>query len=165
MIALKVETKELMTKLLTTETFDNFLIVEGTITTASSFSIDGKINREFMNDLNCGDAEIIDDYRKWGELRKLSFELVKGKVLPVFFKVVLQLSEKNKESFLQSIGSPMKLEDVASLCMNISFDRKECKIVTGTSIKVFSLDKTLDREWDEMVKKFLTKNDIAFEEI
>lgn len=165
MIALKVETKDLMTKLLASETFDNFLLVESTITTANTFSIDGRINREFVEDLSTGEEAILDDYRKWGELRKLCFELVKGKVLPVFFKAVLQLSQKNKESFLQSIGNPLSPDDVAGLCMNISFDRKECKIVTGTSIKTFTLDKTVDREWDDMVKKFLVKNEIIFEEL
>lgn len=165
MIALKVETKELMGKLLTTEVFDNFLLVEGVITTASTFSIDGRINKEFLEDLNGSPLEMMDSFRRWGELKSLCFELIKGKVLPMYFKAVLQLSEKNKTSFLESIGSGIKPEDVAGLCMNITFDRKECRIVTGTSLKTFTLDKSLDKEWDEMVKKFLTKNEINYEEL
>jgi hypothetical protein len=47
--------------------------------------------------------------------------------------------------------------------LNIRYDGTHLTCVTGTSFKSFMMDKTLEREWDEMVKKFFLKKEIAFE--
>ena len=44
------------------------------------------------------------------------------------------------------------------------FDGKQLLCTTGTSLKIFTLDKQLDRVWDEMVRKFFRKNQVAFED-
>ncbi len=36
--------------------------------------------------------------------------------------------------------------------------------MTGTSVSIFTLDKTLDMEWDQAVRSFLKKNEIIFQE-
>ena len=172
MTALKItDVKAFMQKLLAADTFDNFLIYEAVVKTATTFTIDGRINEEFFdaNDVS-GESDgssriILEDLQKWGNVKAGCFELIKGKTLPLYFKVVLQLSRENTEKFLASIGSGFELEDIGGLYMNISFDRQELKVVTGSSLKVFSMDKSLDREWDDMVLRFLRKHEIQAEEI
>ena len=53
--------------------------------------------------------------------------------------------------------------DVQGLYLNIRYDGTHLTCVTGTSFKSFMMDKTLEREWDEMVKKFFLKKEIEFE--
>jgi hypothetical protein len=38
-------------------------------------------------------------------------------------------------------------------------------LTTGISYRIFSVDKSLDAEWDTLVKKFLARHQIAFEEL
>ena len=36
--------------------------------------------------------------------------------------------------------------------------------VTGTSLKVFTLDKKIEQEWDTTVKRFLKEKEVAYTE-
>ena len=53
---------------------------------------------------------------------------------------------------------------IATCISDIPFDGKQLLCTTGTSLKIFTLDKQLDRVWDEMVRKFFRKNQVAFED-
>ncbi len=44
--------------------------------------------------------------------------------------------------------------------LNIRYENGELYCVTGTSVNFFTLDKSLDEEWDEAVKQFFRKNGI-----
>ena len=48
MVALQIQDiKNFMSKLLLSQTFDNFLLVEGSITTFNTFRIDGRLHTAF----------------------------------------------------------------------------------------------------------------------
>ena len=53
----------------------------------------------------------------------------------------------------------MHAEDVQGLYLNIRYDGKHLSCITGTSFKTFTLDKSLEHAWDEMVQKFLKQID------
>ena len=53
-------------------------------------------------------------------------------------------------------------DQVGGLYINIQYENHEMICVTGTSMKQFTLDRTLENEWDENVKKFLKKNGVVF---
>lgn len=167
MIALSItDVKGFMKQLLTMESFDNFLVLEAVVATATTVTIDGRLNQEFLenSDSDQENTENAKDrLQTWGRVRPVCFELIKGKKLPLFFKVVLQLSGDNTSRFLNAINTSFSRNDVSGLYMNISFDRRELRIVTGTAVKSFSMDKSLEQEWDSMVKRFLTKNNIEFD--
>ena len=60
-------------------------------------------------------------------------------------------------------GSPGNLSGSGRrLYINIQYENHEMICVTGTSMKQFTLDRTLENEWDENVKKFLKKNGVVF---
>ena len=53
MLALKInDVKEFMNQLLIGETFDHFQLVEASITTFNTFSIDGTLKREFLTPIH-----------------------------------------------------------------------------------------------------------------
>ena len=90
--------------------------------------------------------------------------MIRGKRTPLNFKIVFQLSASNVEKLLMQSCVPLKAEDIDGLYLNCQFDGKQLLCTTGTSLKIFTLDKQLDRVWDEMIRKFFRKNQIAFEE-
>ena len=49
------------------------------------------------------------------------------------------------------------------MALNIRYDGSEVTLVTGISLKSFSLDKNADRIWDETMEKFLASREIGFE--
>lgn len=127
-----------MGKLLASDTFDDYLILEAVITKANTFTIDGRLNEEYLSDLENEGESPAGRLQTWGNVRSFCFELIKGKTLPVYMKVVLQKSREEADHYL-----------------NIVYDRKELKVVTGTSLRTFTLDKSMEREWDKSAEDLL----------
>lgn len=162
MISVKIEDiKSFTSKLFVGEVFDRFLIKEASISTYNTFTIDGTIksgyySQEEMEEQNIG------TYSSWSTLKPFCFSLIKGKRLPVSFRIILLMPEDGTERFLSArrIGFPK--EQVKGLYVNIRYEEEKLTCITGTSVSVFTLDKTLDEEWDEGFKGFLKKNEIPF---
>ena len=160
MILLSIsEVKEFMSKLLLSDTFDSFLFIEGEIVTFNTFSINGYLQKDFF------DKDMIPErnYSLWKELREYCFSLIRGKRTPLRFKFVFGLSEPNIEKLLRQQGLSFTPQDVQGLYLNISYDRHSLRCVTGTSMNLFTLDKSLEEAWDKMVQKFFVQKEISFE--
>ena len=65
---------------------------------------------------------------------------------------------------MKARGSGLLPDQVGGLYLNIQYENGEMYCITGTSLQVFTMDKSLEREWDESVRQFLKKHGIAFEE-
>lgn len=160
MILLSIpEVKEFMSKLLLSETFDTFLFVEGEIVTFNTFTMNGRLQKEFF------DKDMVPDrdYSLWKDLREYCFSLIRGKRTPLRFKFVFGLSEPNIEKLLKQQELSFTPQDVQGLYLNISYDGTSLKCVTGTSMNLFTMDKSLEAAWDKMVQKFFTQKEIGFE--
>ena len=59
---------------------------------------------------------------------------------------------------------PLEIENVFGCFLNFQYKDGKLLLTTGTSLKIFTMDKSLDRVFDEEVRQFLLKNEIAFEE-
>ncbi len=161
MIALKItETKNFMAKLLTSNVFDAFLLEECTITTFNTFHIDGHVNHDFYKE----ESENSLTLSLWGEMRPLCYQIIRGKNTPLNFKFVFHLSPSNTEKLLQQTQSSFTILDVHALVLSVRFDGSNIQCTTGTSLSLFSMDKSLEQSWDSMVKKFFTASSIPFEE-
>ena len=154
------DVKGFMGKLLASDTFDDYLILEAVITKANTFTIDGRLNEEYLADISEGDTSADEGagdsargarLQTWGNVRSICYELIKGKTLPVYMKVVLQLSDAAASEVIARSGAGLAPADVAGLYVNITYDRRELRCVTGTSLRTFTMDKSLEREWDETV--------------
>ena len=49
---------------------------------------------------------------------------------------------------------PVNPQDVSALFLNIYYENGALTVTTGTSLKVFTLDKTLEHLWDDTVEKY-----------
>ncbi|MCD7762644.1 MAG: DUF5721 family protein [Lachnospiraceae bacterium] len=152
-----------MKKLLTGDVFDTFLLSEASITTFASFQIDGTFHPEY---LSASEAEQLEaeasGYTLWRRVRPFFFDLMKGKNTPLKFRIVLRLAPHNVEKLITQNGVGISADQVDGLFLNIHFDGKTISCVSGTSIKVFTLDKTLEHAWDEMLEKFFRREQIPF---
>ena len=72
------------------------------------------------------------------------------------------LSQENTKGLAAQSTPAMHAEDVQGLYLNIRYDGKHLSCITGTSFKTFTLDKSLEHAWDEMVQKFLKQKKIEF---
>lgn len=164
MISLKIEAiKPFMNKLLLYPAFDSFHLVEGTITTYNTFHIDGRLqpgyySKEEQESLGLSGRR----FSRWQELRPFCLELIKGKRTPLSFRFTFQLSPENTEKLLTQTGSLFSPKDVNGLILNIRYDSTGLTCTTATSLTLFTMDKSLEHSWDQMVQKFLLKQDIAF---
>lgn len=158
--------KDFMNKFLRSEIFDHFLLQEAVITSAASYVVDGRINKEFYSENELEELGIKDyAFLPYAMLRGNFFDLIKGKKTPSSFKFVLLLSPENLKRTLSSIGSSFSENDITGVFLNIRYQNQLLTMTTGISYNIFSVDKTLDNEWDRLVKQFLKQHEIAFEEL
>lgn len=167
MIALQIlDVKEFTKHLFIGSVFHPFLLNEGTVTTSHTVTIDGTLRKNFYTEEEQAELKLGDrDFSTWEEVKALCFSIIKGKHTPLYFKFVFQLSRNDIEKFLVSAGVPMTADDVFGLFLNITFDGGQLVCTTGTSIRTFTLDKTLDNSWDLWVMSFLKSHGIATEKI
>ena len=165
MIALQIQDiKNFMSKLLLSQTFDNFLLVEGTITTYNTFRIDGRVHKDFFTEEEIEERGLSDrEFSLWKEVKPFCLELIKGKKTPLGFKFTFQLSKENTAKLLASSGiTSIQPENVSGLLINVRFDSNGLSCITATNLNLFTLDKSLEHAWDDMVKRFLRQQEISF---
>ncbi len=165
MTALQIQDiKNFMGKLLLSATFDNFLLVEGTITTYNTFHINGRLHKDFFTEEELSQKGMTArDFSLWKEVKPFCLELIKGKKTPRSFQFTFQLSKENTEKLLASSGivsfSP---ENISGLLLNIRYENNCLSCITATNLNLFTLDKTLEHAWDDMIKRFLKQQEISF---
>lgn len=164
MVAVKIlDVKDFMSKLLIGEVFDTFWMTELEILTSNQYKMNGHLNRSWYDQ---EELELLGtrEYVKWKEMKPFAFQIIKGNKTPQFLKVIFMYPKKGIVHFLEEIKSPFREEEVEGLFLNIRYENNGLTIITGTSISTFSMDKTLEKEWDEKIKGFLKSKEIAFEE-
>jgi hypothetical protein len=167
MISTKINNKKIfMSKLLASELFDDFMVEEAEITTFNTFHIDGKIHKDFYKD-NSGDLSDNNinskEYSDWRDLKSTCFDLIKGKHTPLSFKFIFYLSNNEKAKLLSKADAGID-ESQVKLGLNIRFFNGEILLTTGCAINIFTLDKTIEKAWDEYIPSFLASNGIDTEE-
>lgn len=140
--------------------FDAFLVREAEIVTFNRFSLDGRVRQGYYSDEELEEKRI-EEYSAWPVVKPVCYSLIKGKRLPESFRIVFMLSPGAKEAFLARCAAGMAPESVGGLYLNVSYENGEMHCVTGLSMNVFTLDKTLEREWDLEAGRFLKENGIA----
>lgn len=164
MVALKIEETKLFTKkLFIGETFDSMLVREAEIVTFNRFKIDGRVHQGYYS---ADEIELqkIGGFSAWRVLKPFCFSLIKGSKLPESFYLIFQLSPSAEEHFLKNRNLLHLAEQVNGLYINIRYEEQGITCITGMSVKQFTMDKTLDREWDESVKQFLKIQELVFQE-
>ena len=164
MISLQIkDVKAFMNKLLLQPVFDAFLVVEGSVVTYNTFHIDGHLQPDFYTKEEQEELGLSTRrFSRWQDLRPFCLELIKGKHTPLGFRFTFQLSPENTRKLLEQTESPFSLSDINGLILNIRYDNNGLFCTTGTSLSLFTLDKSLEQSWDQMVQKFLLRQEISF---
>ena len=152
--------KQFMNQLLATDSFDNFLLQEATIKTATLFTIDGRIHPEFFP---VEERESLPyEFQPWSEIKGLCFDLIKGKNTPLSFQFILYLKPEVTARLLEQSGIS-SASYVKAFALNIRFDGTGATLTTGTSYHTFVADKEADHVWDKTLLGFLDGRQIAYE--
>ena len=85
----------------------------------------------------------------------MCYFLIKGKRLPGSFKIVFKLAPEAVGNFLKNNGLPFTHDQVEGLYLNIRYEEQRLVCVTGTSVRMFTLDKTLEQQWDAAAEAFI----------
>ena len=167
MIALQfADIKDFMNKLLCTDLFDHFLLQEAVISTYVTHTIDGRLNPDFFSPEDAPyDLIRQTAISPFTLLRPVCLQLMKGNRTPLGFRFVFQLSPENQRRTIEKSGSSFRTEDITGMFLNLKYQDQKLTCTTGISYRIFSTDKTFDHEWDDLVRRFLKKNEIFFEEL
>lgn len=167
MIALQITSlKQFMNAFLASDTFDMFLLEQASISTYNTFDIDGRQNKAFYSSEEWEDPSIRPYiFTRWKDIRGLCFDLIKGKHTPCAFKFVLQLCPEYIEDILKNEDTLLKSDDIKALVLTMKYDGNRLLLVTGTSLKTFIPDKSIDLYWDNAVRRFLAAKSLSFEEL
>ena len=146
MIAINVISKnEFMNAIFIKDTFDYMLVSELELTTINTFSVDGRINKDFIKKNELEEPE--DDFISWGSIRHICFEIIKGKNAPLKFKITLKLPNSYIEKMLTSVDTNIEASQVLGMY-----------VITGTSLSIFTMDKSIDKFWDKQITTLLNQH-------
>ena len=158
--------KEFMHILLCTDTFDSFLLSEGSITTYMTYLLDGHSNVDFFSPEDEPYAKVSQNvYVPFSLVRPACFDLIKGKRTPLSFRFVFLLSGENQKRAIASVNSNFSTEDISGMYLNLKYQDQKLVCTMGISYRMFSMDRSLEQSWDDMIKSFFRKHHIAFEEM
>ena len=143
-----------MREFLTRGTFDQFLLVEGTLVTDLGWAFDGKRRDGFYS---AEEEEALGltglAFLPWGMVRPRVYGLIRGDHTPLSFRFVLELSP--------DVLPPEP--DVSARLLTLSFREGRLTATGGLSRQGFSLDRGPEEAWERWLFSFFQKAGIAFE--
>lgn len=158
MKSFKIQTMgKLMTSLLAREDFDSFLLESASITTFANYSIDGHMQKDFFED-----SEALSDFSSWSVFRPFCHEIIKGKRTPLSFSINLLLDNNLKSHLLSEYAGELSSNDIQSLNLFIRYDGNKLSLVSASSLKLFTLDKSIDQLWDKYIIRLLDNMGIDY---
>lgn len=156
MISLKInDVSNFMQNLLIQDTFDSFLLCDGEIHTSITLSINGRINKNFHTAEEL--ESINEDFATWKNLKHICFEIIKGKKVPTKMKLVFTMPVNSFPKIIEDSAVTLIPENIGGLHIHILYENNTVEIITGTSLNIFTMDKTLDKYWDNLMMSFLSK--------
>lgn len=164
MIALSIiDVKDFMNKFLIGEVFDRFFLVEASVTTFNTFTIDGRLQQDFFDtDTAAMHKSNSIEYSLWRDVKPYCFSVIRGRRTPLNFRIILQLSPKQTQQILNPSFPDGSVPD-CRFCLNLQYRNDSLLCTTGVSYTSFCLDKRPEHLWDEMIRKFLSGQHIAFQ--
>lgn len=156
MISIKInDINNFMQNILVQDTFDSFLISEGEISTSNTFTFNGSINKNFYDTNELGD--IYEDFIFWKQLKHICFEIIRGKKVPTHMKLIFALPKNSYRKIIGDSGMNISVDSIGGLYLHVLYENNQITVITGTSLNIFTMDKTLDKYWDNIMKNFLNK--------
>lgn len=158
------DVRAFMEKLFLKETFDGFQLMEAVIVTSNTFVIDGHIREDYYTKEEWEELPE-KQISRWSSLRPLCFQMIKGKKTPESMKLVFKMADGGVEKLLEQSGLPFQLKDIEGLFFNVRYENQKLQLTSGVSMKLFTMDKSLERFWEQRLESFLKQAEIAFEKM
>lgn len=114
-------------------------------------------------DSGAADSPVVQKKASWKELKPFCLSIIKGKKPPLSFKIVLELPRDEVALLIARSGMNIKETDVFGLFLNCQFQSGIITLISGSSLRIFTLDKSLDQAFDMMLRDFLTHQEIEYE--
>lgn len=157
--------KHFMNQLLLADTFDYFSVSEASVTTFVTFTVDGSLHPDFYDPDTAARLKAAGKSQvRWSGIKSWCYSVIRGKRTPVSFRFIFILPEDRTRALCEACGSPVEPENISGLFLNIQYNNASLTVTTGTSLKIFTLDKTLEHAFDDAARDFLLRHDIDFEE-
>lgn len=159
-----IDVKDFMNKLLLSELFDHFCLVEATITTYSTFSVDGHLQYDFFDtDTASMLREKSFTYSFWKDIKPFCYAVIRGKRSPLGFKIILQLPSQQTQKLLRNSGILSLDANTWNFYLNLQYKNNVLLCTTGVSSSSFIPDKRPQRIWEETLSRFFSENQILFQ--
>ena len=146
--------KAYLNGLFTEERYDSFYLYEARIKAGLDYYISGKKNSAYYADAEENSEDGETEYILWKEIKQTVLSLMKGDRLPISVKLIFMFHRDNIKRLCEMNNLPVNENEIGGLFMNLSYEQEKLTITTGTSLKVFTMDKTLEQLWDATVEKF-----------
>ena len=160
-----LDVKKFMNIMLCREAFDTLLLAEASITGGVSYVIDGHLTEDFYSEQELEEMGLAGERcTTYGRVRPICFEMIKGKRTPRSFQVVFLAGSRLVGRVLEREGISMRPEDVANLSLNVRYHEGELYVTCGCTLRLFSMDRTLENAWADRIGGFLKKQEIAAEQ-
>lgn len=157
MISLKVkDINNFMKKLLIADTFDHFLLCDSEIATACTIHFNGRMNQKFFNKEELD--SLYDEFVYWKDVKNIAYEAIKGNKVPSRMKLVFALSKTKYSEIIKKSGMNITSDEVGGFYLHIHYENNQIEVITGVSLNTFTLDKTLDKYWDDTIITFFNQN-------
>lgn len=165
MLALNITNlKDFTNKLFIGDVFDHFLVTEASITTFGTFSVDGKLQNDFFDsDEQTALHESRRSYALWKEIKPYCCSVIRGKRLPLHFKMVFQLPSSEISRLFPD--KALFSSDIGNLYLNIQYRNQTVLCTTGFSLNTFTPGIKPGPLWDDMILQFMQKHHIDFEKV
>lgn len=162
MLALTLSSlKEGTSHLFAQSTFDLFDVLEASISSYITFSMDGHSNAAFFQD-EANQESDFGAYCPWQRLRPVCFYIIKGKQPPVSFQITFFLDARKASLFLNE-PALVRNPDIDGYTLRILYRSRSLRLSTGTVFSRFSMDRDSEHLWDSGILSWLKSIPIAFE--
>ncbi len=166
MVALQIsEVGTLLNQMLKGDLFDHFLLREASVSQAFTAAIDGALCPGFYSEEECRELGLTGlSYIPFARVKPLCLDLIKGSRKPDSFRFVFLLSPENQAATIARSGTAFRTEDISGLFLNLTYKNEALICTTGISYRTFTMDKSLEREWDRLAALFFKQHGIAVTE-
>ena len=154
--------------------FDQFLLSEAVIVTGNTYTIDGHLNSEFYTGDELDELRLqassngrifSEDMIRWESAKGYCHDLIRGRKTPLMLKITFCLAPENIIKFMKGIDTAMTPSDISSLNVNIKYDGSTLTCTTAVSLKIFTMDRTVGKAYDDMFGRFLYVNGYEYEAV
>ncbi|MGN0368000.1 MAG: DUF5721 family protein [Wujia sp.] len=149
------DTKQFMQELLKQERYDSFYLYEARVKTKLDYYVSGKLNPQYLDTQDEADcAQEGQTHIEWKDIKSTVFSFMDEDRMPISFKIILMFHKENILRLLEMNHVAIAAADVRALFLNIVYEQGQLHVTTGTSLDIFTMDKTLEHLWDETVQKY-----------